>query len=316
MRIVWISLRLFITFGILYYIFDRIPFSSVSAVFSSAKADYIVVASFLTILSHLIGGYRLSLISESQGMSISLLKAFDINSAAAFYRLFLPGGTLTGGAIRIYKLSRHSKKVAEAFASITFDRAIATIALCVVGIFFWLIHLPSDAEYILVTMSIVLSVLVVIIGFLLVDKSRMLERRIPDLLGLSFIFSYIQKFLETLNRFKSLSSISIGWIIVISIFTNLLGILVYYKLAQALGIDISFIAMGWIRSAVVFVTLIPISISGLGLREVSLIFLLKSYGIREDEALALSLLVFAVTVIMTGFIGGFLEGRRFLQAGA
>ncbi|MGH7799265.1 MAG: hypothetical protein ACREOW_01375 [Thermodesulfobacteriota bacterium] len=50
---------------------------------------------------------------------------------------------------------------------------------------------------------------------------------------------------------------------------------VYYILASSLDIDISFIAIGWIRGTVVMVTMIPIFLSGLGVREGSLILLLS-----------------------------------------
>jgi glycosyltransferase 2 family protein len=60
------------------------------------------------------------------------------------------------------------------------------------------------------------------------------------------------------------------------------------------------------------ITMIPISISGLGVREGSLILLLKPYGIGNDDAVAFSFFIFTITVVMIGVIGGLFEGRRFL----
>jgi hypothetical protein len=58
--------------------------------------------------------------------------------------------------------------------------------------------------------------------------------------------------------------------------------------------------------------MIPISISGLGVREGALLFLLKPYGVWGEEALALSLIIFGITVLLIGAIGGLLEGRKLL----
>ena len=50
--------------------------------------------------------------------------------------------------------------------------------------------------------------------------------------------------------------------------------------------------------------------AGMGLREGSFIVLLGAYGVGEDSAFAYSLLVFAVTPISPGFLGGLIESRK------
>ena len=74
-----------------------------------------------------------------------------------------------------------------------------------------------------------------------------------------------------------------------------------------MDINISIASIGWIRSLVVLITMIPISISGMGLREGSFIFILGTYGVGEETAFAYSLLIFAVTRIFPGLLGGLFE---------
>jgi len=76
----------------------------------------------------------------------------------------------------------------------------------------------------------------------------------------------------------------------------------YYLLALALGINIGFISISIILSITVQVTLIPLSILGIGTRDAVLIGLLKPFGISGEEAVAYSLAILAVNLTDT-FIG-------------
>ncbi len=311
-RVLFIGLRFIVAFSILYYLFNQIPVSNVISAMASAKLKYLIVAFFITILSQLIASYRLKFFTDKQGISLSSFQVFEINLATIFYGLFLPGGNLTGGAIRFYKLSINDKKITEAFASLASDRITATIALCIVGIVFWLIHLPSNSEYIIMGMAIILFALILLCVILVIGKKIVQVSKIIDLRSESFISSILRKFFDVIDRFRNYSIPSIAFIFILSVISQIFGVVAYYILALSLDIDISFFAMGWIRCAVVIVTMIPISLSGLGIREGALLLLLRPYGIQEDEALAFSLTVFTVTTIMVGLIGGLLEGRKFL----
>ena len=94
----------------------------------------------------------------------------------------------------------------------------------------------------------------------------------------------------------------------LSVVIHLLGILCYVLIACSLGWDISYISMGWSRSGLILATMIPISISGLGLRETAALLLLGAFG--ADEAVAFALLVFGITVLFFGSLGGIVEAWR------
>lgn len=311
-RVLFILLRFFIASAILYYLFNRIPLSNVVSTLASTKLTYLIFACIFTITSHIIAAYRLKFFTSMQGISLTALQVFEINLATAFYGLFLPGGNLTGGAIRFYKLSIIEKKIAEAFASLASDRMTATVALCIVGIVFWMIDFPSDSEYIIISMVSILFVLIVLSVILMISKKILQVSNIINLNKGSFISSSFKKIFDTIDRLRNYPIPAIVFIFGISIISQILGVIVYYTLAMSMDIEISFFAMGWIRCAVLLVIMIPISISGLGIREVSFLLLLRPYGIQNDKILALSLVVFGVTTVLIGAIGGIMEVRRFL----
>jgi hypothetical protein len=75
---------------------------------------------------------------------------------------------------------------------------------------------------------------------------------------------------------------------------------------MAVDIHLSIFVIGWISSFVTIVQMIPISIAGLGVREVSYAVLLSDYGISPEQAISFSITIFAVFVIV-GLVGGLFE---------
>ncbi len=83
---------------------------------------------------------------------------------------------------------------------------------------------------------------------------------------------------------------------------HVVSFLTAYLLARSLNIHISFFDISLIIALVWLITAIPISISGVGVRELSMIYLFSIYGVEAEPATALSVYIYMVTVIM-GFIG-------------
>jgi uncharacterized membrane protein YbhN (UPF0104 family) len=104
-------------------------------------------------------------------------------------------------------------------------------------------------------------------------------------------------------------------IIAISILSQLPGILAFVALGEGLGLSVPMLSMAWIRSVVVVLSLLPISIGGVGIREGVLVMTLHGFGVPAHQAFALSILVFATTILAPGLVGGVLEGAQWLRPG-
>jgi len=129
------------------------------------------------------------------------------------------------------------------------------------------------------------------------------------------IRTQIQKLLTASSKYRELSKRKHGDIFLISAINDLLGIVVFYAFATALGLNLSFVTVGWIRCVIAVLTMLPVSFLGLGIRESGLILILQPYGIEPADAVAFSFLVLAGHVWLA-FIGGLLEAKNFfvLQA--
>lgn len=137
---------------------------------------------------------------------------------------------------------------------------------------------------------------------------------------LTYKRAYIQKFWGYLNRtFKSIniytklplkeSLIIFG----VSIFGYLVGLTSYVFIARSTGIDISLFNLGWTQSVVFLAAFTPFSIAGgLGIRELSLIYMLSLFGVEAEVALAFSLIILSRGFFLSA-IGGIFEFIEILK---
>jgi len=306
-------LKLSITSGILYYIFTTIPFLEVIRSVMSARVSYIILALLLSPFVICVEAYRMRILTDKQGMTLSMHQIIDINLITGFYGLFLPG-YLAGGAIRIYRFSQPANQWTEALVSIAFNRLIGTIVLVIVGILFWMLDTNSRSNHMIGLILLAILSGLLLIHFLVFNGklSRFLERyarKIDLSLIPQIVRSKIRTLLISTGQYHGLSRSLLIYIFALTFTSHLLGILSFYLFALSIGMNVSFINIGWIRSFTLIVTMFPISFAGLGVREGILVFLLKPYGVPATDAVALSFLIFARALLLGG-IGGLVEAKN------
>jgi uncharacterized protein (TIRG00374 family) len=310
----WLALKFGITIAILYYIFTKIPLSEVVGSISRAKPLYIAGALAIAILTTVISACRLKVLTDRQGMALTISRITEINFLTTFYGLLLPG-YLASGVIRWHRLAQAEKKKTEALAAIAFSRLIYTISSIIIAIAFLSFDVQHGVSIIKIPILFALLCSLIIIYFIgfnpkllpVVDRFNQNMQR-PISVWLS---GKISKLLSATSKYNGLSLKIWGLVAGYTILEGLLEILSVYLFALALDIKISFIGIGWVISILKLVTALPISFSGLGIREGGLIVLLEPYGILGSEAVALSFLIFA-KIVFVGGIGGIVEAKNFL----
>jgi uncharacterized membrane protein YbhN (UPF0104 family) len=118
---------------------------------------------------------------------------------------------------------------------------------------------------------------------------------------------------DALGRSRRLPRALLAQVFLLGVVVHLMGVVAFGLVALALELDLSLLTIGWTRSAAVLVTVLPVSLAGLGLREGAFVLLLAPYGIAAADALSYSLLAFAATVLAFGLIGGVIEAFRLLR---
>jgi uncharacterized protein (TIRG00374 family) len=311
-KLLFLIVRIAVAVCILFYIFINIPFSDVLSVISASSLEFVVSAMIIYSILQIISGYRLKIIAHNQGLSINTFQAVEINLSKMFYGLFLPGGSFAGGTVRFLKLFDKQRNIPMSLAIITLDAFVAIITLCFVGSIMWVIHVPPKTELLLLIILLLLTGCIMMILILFQDKIVLLNKLKTRVLNFRYVPQKIKQIIDTLSEYKNVSLSLLATIITLSIITQLMGITVFYSLAMSLDIDISYVAIGWIRTVVAIAVMLPITISGIGVREGVFIFLLAQYGIGAENSLAFSIVIFVFTVLVPAVVSGILEGRKFL----
>lgn len=311
-RVVIATMRIVVAVAVLGYLVTRIDVAHVWTSMRVAPPAALVEALAVWMVGWWIVSYRLGLLMQAQGVPMGTFEAFEINLATLFYALFLPGGSLTGIAVRLYRLSRAGGRYATGLLAMASDRVAATAAITLVGLGCWALD-PGDKPRTALAVLVVTAgaVIAAIAPFAVADHLRRAARLLRTR-GLDWVYAGLRRTGRAFEAIAELPARRLALLLFLSCLSQVPGILAFVILARALGLSLSFVTLGWVRSVTLIVTSLPISIAGLGVREGLLLLLLRPYGVPDHDALAFSLLVFTVTIAGSGLVGGVLEAFRWL----
>ena len=249
----------------------------------------ISIASFLTALVMIQLGYllkakRWQIILTHYKVNIPILKLYEIFSIGTFLGVITPGKIGDFGRLFYIKKSIEFKK---GLSSLFIDRIFDLICLGILGFFSIIyfetnfkisdstaIHFGGEKKFLFV----LLLLLIVTVYMILRKKIISIFKIILD--GFKNFISFLKQLILTL-----ISMILIyGAFIVISYDMNI-GI-------NHLGLFFGIILIG-------LLSLIPITILGIGIREFSMVYLFELYGIGFDKAIAMALIILVIQLIST-----------------
>jgi uncharacterized membrane protein YbhN (UPF0104 family) len=267
-------------------------------------------ASYLLIpLMGYIDANRTKMMTDLQDMTLSVAAICRISFITSFYSLFLPG-YLAGGVIRWHRIAKHDGKPAQALAIVLFGRVIGTLVSVAIGLACWAM---DDAARAVPIYGLALAALLLVLFFaywLLFSSSGRAKILADFLLRQRWVPAVVAgklgKVLHSGGRFDELGARRIGATIALLAVHEVIGITTFYLLAVALHMPLSFISVGWVRCYIMLITLLPLTMMGIGVRDGSLILLLKTYSIAPALAVSYSMLLLGRTFVL-GLLGGICE---------
>ena len=310
----WLSwlLKLIVTAGLLGLVLRRIEFGEVWSSLAAARPVPVLLGLTLVLLGRTLASLRMKLLTDRQRLGLSVRQLFGISCVASFYGLALPG-TLAGGAVRWHRLSRQGRTPARSLVAILLDRLLDTIALVGCGLGFWLAGARAGAHaafgWGLAALLAGLSFVVVLLlrpGLLQAAAGRLERWPLP-----ARVRTGVRRLDDAVQRYHRLPGRFIGGLVMLSVTRHLIGTAGSVAFVLAVGLSISWVHLGWIRSLMMLAVMLPISISGFGVREAGAVFLLGLHGVPASAAVAWALLSFTRTLLPAA-IGGLLEARSLL----
>ncbi len=289
---IWL-IQLGITGGTLSYLLYLIPAHKIFESLRQASLAYFVLGLLISVVNHALTAYQMKVTLKQQTIDLNTARVFSVNLMSSFYNLFLPG-FLAGGVIRWLHFSKDEGKRAQAMAAILFNRIVEVLTLVAMGLLFWILEKHSSGD--LGQLSSLLFILVSISAVYILSFNRHFYILLEYLNNLKFNPKFVQeralKLIRCLTDFDRAKGVFHLHILSLSILRHGVGLLSLYCFALALQIHVSVVTIGWIRSLFTLITTLPITISGLGVREATFVYSLRGYGVDPEVAMAFSFLVF------------------------
>ena len=290
-------IRLVLSAGLLVGIFWQLggemnPATLLGWVTPSALA-WLAGAGLLLVFSYVLSTLRWMQVMRSLG----LRSRFDIllshSLAGQFVSNALPT-TIGGDVVRISRLSKNTGDSPSSFSSVVLDRLTGWIVLPLITLLGLLLN-PSLRELGTQTrlvVAVALGTLVLLILVLYAADHRLLGGRFRNREGWQRFVAAIHLGLGSLRRrpMAVVSVVAVGFVY------QFVLVLSAFMAAQALGIAVGLTALMVFFPIVLIAQVMPISIAGLGVREFMFVFLLSAVGVPDQQALALGLLVWILTV--------------------
>jgi uncharacterized protein (TIRG00374 family) len=297
-------LKVCFSLALLALLLRQIGWQQTLETLGGAKFPYLAAAFVLYLAGIVVRAYRWQILLSALRMDIPLARLTALYFIGTFFSSFLPTG-IGGDVVRVYELSRQSKRPIESVGTVLLDRATGLLVLFLIALVALVFSYPLIAPN--VAAAILLLCLGSWAGMGLVLKRDWLERW-----GLLRIMDKIKQLRELYESVTACGLKAIGGALVISFVFNVLLIAVNYLIALSLRVEIPLWYFLLFIPLISFLLILPISLSGLGVREGGYVYLFAQAGVSAPLALAMSLLFYALNVA-TGLIGGVLyafEGVR------
>jgi hypothetical protein len=297
-----VFLRISISIAMLIFLFRMVDLRNLVSAVKEARFSLLALACGVFSLNYILAFVRwreLFTVVKIRPPDRKLITAF---TGGTVFNLFLPT-SIGGDLVRSIDLSVNTRKPREVVATVIMDRLSGFAGLMILAfsasVFGW--RLLED--------RVVLSSLIIMVTAL---------AAILFILFNSFLYGKISGFLknpdagkikealagvhEHLHNFKKHRNLILGNI-VLSVLIQSVTPVVFYIMARAMGLPGGIVQFLIVMPIIGAISLVPISIGGLGVRDAAVVFFFAKIGIARDAAFAMSLLSFVFIVLYSAAAG-------------
>ncbi len=297
-----IYLKLFVSFGLIALILLKIDLGTLKENLLAADLKIYGFATGLFFLQQVVIAYSWQILLKAQENRVSFWNVLRVYFIGSFMGTFLPS-SVGMDVVRIYGLAKHIKDGVDSASSMVVSRILGFLVLIAFAlvaaipmsrlmhesqIFLWIFLL---SVLFLGTAVFVLSPLTQKILYFILEKIHLSRFNA----SIQAVYRSIYEFSQHKKALLQLTGVSV--------FFQLLGIYIVFLVGKSLNIPLSMTYYFLLIPIIMVITLIPISIAGIGVRESSFIYFFTQAGISSTQALSLSFLVFFQWILMA-LIGG------------
>ncbi|HLG18082.1 MAG TPA: lysylphosphatidylglycerol synthase transmembrane domain-containing protein [Blastocatellia bacterium] len=307
------ALKIAVSLALYVYIFSKIHIGDLWSILKTADASYLLAAVAVYALIQALSAYRWYLLLRPVDLNAGYSKLLSFYFLGMFFNFLLP--TAIGGDVfRVYFLHKETGKLSPSTASVFVDRDLGMAALLLVAT---VVAAVAGTRFNGVPLAPMFGL--VVIAFVAANLA-IFYRPTYNLLHKMLALFRLKKADEKVDRlYQSVNSYRGEWglmstAIVLSVAVQIGCVVVNVLAAASIGVRTD---NGWVDylvfiPAIGLISMVPLSLNGMGWREVSYLVLFHSVGVSEQGAAALAFLWLGV-LVATSLPGGIiliLRGRR------
>jgi len=237
-------------------------------------------------------GFRWKVMIHPLVSDVRLWDTVSFYFVGFFFNNFLPT-SVGGDVMRAWGVGAIYRKMKESFASALIERLLglyATLFVAICAIPFAGINTNS----IIITVLVMLFIVVLFMVFLFSNRAvRFLLKILYKIRFLRKASDTLESFVETVRVYRSRRK-TVFYGFLISVVYQFLLILEVYLVSLSLGMNVPLIVYLSVVPIVWVISFIPVSLNGLGLRELGFSVTLTQLGYASENAVAVSLMVWFV----------------------
>lgn len=301
-RILSIFLRISISVALLIFLFNRVDKKSLFEIIQHADKSILFWAFFVFFFNYLFCLVRWIMLLNAVDIHLPLSRVIISFSGGIFFNLFLPSA-IGGDLMRSIDLAAHTKKPREIVATVILDRISGFVGL-VILIFSSLAigwDLVQDRT-VLLSVFIIMLLLSIILLILFNNSIYSAINKLLTNPNAGRIRKAIKSLHEEMHVFRHKKAEVVKNLFV-SVLIQANTPLTFYLIALSIGLKIKIVYFFIFLPIVGAITMLPISLGGLGLRDAATIYFFAKAGVSRDSAFAMSLLNFSF-ILVYGAIGG------------
>lgn len=295
-------LKTVVTALLFYLLFRKVDFPEFAATLKHARYDVLIFSFCILWIGHSMCVFRWRMLMRPLMPVASVARLLGIYCIGLFFNLTFP--TVVGGdVVKMYYAGKPSRRFAESFAATFLDRDTGMLAMMLIAVTATMIH-PVRLDGIPVSLIIWSAFLAFIVANGIIFAPRLHRIFVNFLRGLRFNglagrVDTISGVFQTIARHRGVLAMSLG----ISLVNQLFVIAVVWITAIGLRIGVPFPYFLVFVPVITLISMIPISLNGMGLREYAFVALFSAIGVDRESGIALGLVSSAI-IVLSAIPGG------------
>jgi uncharacterized membrane protein YbhN (UPF0104 family) len=270
-RLIKLLAKIAITILCLWYVSGKIDFAKAGSALKNANWIYLFFALLAFLISKLISAFRLNIYFRNIRVHLPEWQNIKLYWLGMFYNLFLPG-SISGDAYKVILLSRkYSVPYKKTTAAVLLDRFSGLLGLGLILAAYSALVLEQN----LYIVGIVLGAVLAIVALYIIIRF--------------FLREFLPSFLPTL---------------LLGIVVQACQVICAYLIMSALGIPAHVTEYIFLFLVSSIVSVLPLTIGGLGIREVVFLEGSNYFGLTQESSVVISILFYLITLFTSAW-GGF-----------